>query len=155
MPSHVTLLYPFVDDGVLAAEVIRELRDVLGDFSPFAYVLAELAAFPPSATTAPVLFLAPEPSHQFREMTSSLVRAFPDFPPYGGRHASVTPHLTIAAVHGAPLADIRDRVALALPISARATEARLMGYGDGGWRTTSRLYLGRNHRGHVEEPLFL
>jgi hypothetical protein len=75
MQSHVTLLYPFVDDRDLAAQVIDELRYVLAGFGAFDFVLADPGEFPVSRTTATVLFLAPEPAQPFREMTTSLVRA--------------------------------------------------------------------------------
>lgn len=151
MPPHVTLLYPFVDDSVLVAGQIRQVRSILGDFEPFEFVLADFGEFAASGTTAPVLYLAPDPPDRFREMTNALVGAFPDYPPYGGQFTSVIPHLTVAEAHKAPLVDIRDDVAPALPIRPRAAEARVMRHGDDRWRTRSRIYLGRKERDYRDE----
>jgi 2'-5' RNA ligase len=143
MPPHVTLLYPFVDDSVLVAGQIRQVRGILADFQPFEFVLADFGEFAASGTTAPVLYLAPDPPDRFWAMTNALVSVFPNYLPYGGQFTGVIPHLTVAEYHQTPLADIRDDVAPALPIRARAVEAHVMRYGDDGWRTKSRIYLGR------------
>jgi 2'-5' RNA ligase len=155
MPPHVTLLYPFVDDSLLVAGQVRTLRNTLAEFQPFEFVLAEFAEFPASATTARVLYLAPEPHDPFREMTHAISAPFPDYPPYGGRFATVVPHLTIAEDDDAPLAEIRARVAKSLPIRAQAAEAQVMRLGADGWRTRSRILLGRSEGHDPREPLFL
>src|SRR5216684_4893645 len=152
MPPHVTLLYPFVDESVLVAGQIRQIRAILGDFHPFEFELKGLGEFGASGNTAPVFYLAPDPADRFREMTDALVGAFPDYLPYGGQFTSVIPHLTVAADHRAPLAGIRDYVAPALPIRAQAAEAQVMRHGDDGWRTKSRVYLGRKERDYRDEP---
>jgi 2'-5' RNA ligase len=155
MPPHVTLLYPFVDDSLLVAGQVRTLRNTLAEFEPVEFVLAEFAEFPASATTARVLYLAPEPSEPFREMTHAISAAFPDYPPYGGEFATVVPHLTIAEDDDAPLAPIRAKVAKSLPIRAQAAEAHVMRLGVDGWRTRSRILLGRAESDDRGEPLFL
>jgi 2'-5' RNA ligase len=143
MPPHVTLLFPFVDDSVLVTSQIRELRGILRNFEPFAFVLDDLREFAASETTAPVLYLAPDPVARFEEMTLALVGAFPEYPPYGGEFTTLIPHLTVAHDREAPLAEIRADVAPALPINARAEEAWVMRQGDDGWRAASRIQFGR------------
>src|SRR5919204_2139651 len=91
MSPHVTLLYPFLDDSLLVAGQVRTLRNTLADFQPFDFVLTEFAEFPASATTARVLYLAPEPPEPFREMTNAISAAFPDYPPYGGEFRNGRP----------------------------------------------------------------
>jgi hypothetical protein len=125
---------------------IRQIRGILGTFDSFDFVLVDFGEFAASDTTAPVLYLAPDPAARFEELTVALVGAFPKYPPYGDEFSTVIPHLTVAHDHEAPLAEIRDDVAPALPISARAEEAWVMRQGDDGWRTASRIYFGR--RGH-------
>src|SRR5690349_16792580 len=71
MPPHVTLLYPAPGDVVGIAET-------LWDFSAFDVDLRRLDRFPGT------LWLEPEPSAPFREMTNALVARYPDYPPYRG-----------------------------------------------------------------------
>jgi hypothetical protein len=146
MPAHVTLLYPFVDASMLVAGHVRALRSILGAFPPFDFMLLRFEELRESDTTPPLLYLPPEPSKPFSDMTQALVRAFPAHPPYGGQFANVTPHLTVTWHGEAPIRDVRDDVAPALPISARAAEAWLMRHGEDGWQTTSRIHLGREDR---------
>jgi 2'-5' RNA ligase len=146
MPPHVTVLYPFVDENVLVGDQIRQVDAALGDFQPFDFSLVSLDEFAASDAKPCVLYLTPDPPEPFREMTDALVMAFPDFPPYGGAFARVIPHLTVANDREAPLSDIRDVVGPALPITARAVEARIMRYADDGWRTKSRIDLRRRER---------
>jgi hypothetical protein len=42
-----------------------------------------------------VLWLAPEPGRPFRALTTALHAAFPEYPPFGGVHLDVVPHLTV------------------------------------------------------------
>jgi 2'-5' RNA ligase len=143
MPPHVTLLFPFVEDDVLVAGQMRELRAILAAFRPFDFSLSSAAEFPASRGGAPVLYLAPKPEGPFRKLTLALVDAFPQHQPYGGQFTDVIPHLTVAATQGAPFDEILRAVAPALPVEVTAREVHLMRYGDDGWRMKSRLHLGR------------
>jgi 2'-5' RNA ligase len=137
MPAHVTLLVPFIDSEVLATGQTRTVEAVLARFEPFELALNATAYFtgPPM-----VLYLAPEPADPFRAMTSALVRSFPEHPPYGGAHATVVPHLTVATrLERDHLAAIEAEVAQALPITARPGEAWLMEHGGDGWRLRGRF----------------
>jgi hypothetical protein len=51
------------------------------------------------------VYLAPEPSKPFEELTASITSEFPDFPPYEGQYQSVIPHLTICSGNEAQAAD--------------------------------------------------
>jgi hypothetical protein len=109
MPPHVTVLYPAPGDVVGIAET-------LWDFSSFEVGFRRLDRFPGT------LWLAPEPSTPFREMTNALVARYPGHPPYGGTFAHVIPHLTVAQ---AELDDAAAAIADWLPLRARAESAVL------------------------------
>ena len=89
VPAHLTVLYPFLLPDVPPAAAAR-LTALFAACAPFDYTLSELGRFPG------VLYLAPEPAEPFRSLTLRVAHAFPDFPPYGGRHEHIIPHLTIA-----------------------------------------------------------
>ena len=92
VPAHISILVPFMDPGQVTPAVLAKAQAALMETSSFEFTLRRVGRFP---TTA---YLAPEPSEPFVAMTAALVRAFPEFPPYGGEHAVVIPHLTVA--HG-------------------------------------------------------
>lgn len=79
-----------MDPAHVTPAVLAKARAALMEVLAFEFTLRRLGRFP---TTA---YLAPEPPNPFVAMTSALVRTFPEFPPYGGEHASVVPHLTVA-----------------------------------------------------------
>ena len=141
MPPHVTLLYPFVDDGVLGDRHVRAVAEIVGARPAFDFTLARFGEFPGGEGAPTVLYIAPEPDAPFRELADALVEAFPEHPLYDGAFAEVVPHLTVASHHDAPVDEIRADVAGALPIAARASEAWLMRF-DGHWQTHARTPLG-------------
>src|SRR5690242_17947778 len=80
MPAHVTLLYPFVAPATLSQRDTDLLKACLSDVRSFAFTLSEICRFP-----SHLLYLAPEPADTFRELTMAIWKAFPGYPPYGGR----------------------------------------------------------------------
>ena len=110
MPPHVTVLYPSPGDVVGLAET-------LWDFSGFDVDFRELDRFPGT------LWLAPEPSTPFRDMTDALAARYPDYPPYGGEFPDVIPHLTVAQ---ADLDAAAAAIADWLPLRARAEAVVLL-----------------------------
>ena len=141
MPPHITLLYPFADDGVLEDRHVRAVAEIVGTRPAFDFTLTRFGEFTGGAGAPAVLYLEPEPETPFRELTDALAWAFSDHPPYAGAVAEVVPHLTVAWHHDAPMDKIRADVAGALPIAARADDAWLMRL-DGHWRTHARTPLG-------------
>ncbi len=91
---HVTILYPFVAFSEWSASVREALESCLGTVSPFRFALAQLNRFP----THRVLFLDPVPNKAFLYLTRTVIKAFPDYPPYEGTIPIVElhPHVTIA-----------------------------------------------------------
>jgi 2'-5' RNA ligase len=63
-----------------------------------------------------ILWLAPEPAEPFVAMTEAMVARFPDYPPYGGIHERIVPHLTVAQ---AELDETAARVEPLLPLRSR------------------------------------
>jgi 2'-5' RNA ligase len=134
MGAHVTLLYPFTDDD----RALAEAAEVVAEFPAFDFTLAAAMRFPENRR---VLCLRPEPDAPFRELTTALVRAFPDFPPYGGKYAQVIPHATVAIADDVVLDAIERELAGSLPIAARATEAAVMEreHEDTDWRVRGTI----------------
>ncbi len=79
VPAHVTVLLPFLAPHEVDEQVIATLTAAVS-----------VPAFDCRFTQArwfghDVLYLAPEPSESFRELTAAVWRAFPQHPPYGSR----------------------------------------------------------------------
>jgi hypothetical protein len=139
VPSHVTILYPFLPPTALDAATLASLVDVFADVAAFDFTLTRTAWFGES-----VFWLAPEPAAPFRELTARVVARWPQCPPYAGRFAEVVPHLTIG--DGAPPDELRiaeRQVSRTMPIAARAAEILLMsGTPDAAsWTTLARFAL--------------
>jgi len=140
MPPHITLLYPFIDDAVLVSARIRELRTALGGFQPFAVSFVSLGRF---ASQPPVLYLTPDPATPFNQMTAAIAARFPDFPPYGGVHHVLIPHLTVAyADTSAVLERAEAEISPHLPLTARATDVCVMTRPEAAdWQVCERISL--------------
>lgn len=140
-PTHITVLYPFMATEHTTDAVLKRVRAVTSSSARFAYRLAAVRRFPGT------LYLAPEPAAPFVELTLRLARAFPDHPPYGGRHGSVVPHLTVASTdamqHAAAEAELRT--VLPLPgVHAWCGELVLIENSSGRWRPMHVFPLGGN-----------
>ena len=136
MPAHVTLLYPFAPIGAVDIDAVRD--DRRGD--PAVCVRAPRRPRVagrrrlPRATTGRAL----------RRAHAWSAARFPDYPPYGGIHDDVVPHVTV--VHtGDPRAraDAAASVAGSLPIRCDADEIWLMHEVNGRWRGHTPFPLGR------------
>lgn len=113
VPAHVTLLAPCPGD-------VTAIGDVLDGTAAFDVEFRELRRF----NEVPTLYLAPEPAEPFLNLIRALVERFPDWPPYGGIHDNVVPHLTVT--QGAAEDAAEEAVARALPLHGRAREALLL-----------------------------
>jgi 2'-5' RNA ligase len=142
VPAHVTVLYPFLHPTRLDAGVIELVRKALSAVAAFACSFSSTRWF-----GADVVWLAPEPSTPFAEMTAALVGAFPDCSPYGGAYGDdVTPHLTLGEARLGSADELRAaelEVAAVLPVEATVTEALLIAgtTAPGSWGIVSRLPL--------------
>jgi 2'-5' RNA ligase len=136
VPAHITVLYPFVPPGEITDATLASVREVLARFPAFPFRLSRLERFPEGA-----LYLAPEPPDPFVQLTEAFGERFPDYPPYGGIHAEVIPHLTVAQDGDAPTDDMTD-ISDNLPITCQARELWLMSEDDDHqWRAQSTFSL--------------
>jgi 2'-5' RNA ligase len=140
IPAHVTLLYPFVPPDRVTPEVLERVRTTLGAVAPFDATLTEAGWFDDS-----VLWLRPEPTARFADLTARLSRAFPEYPPYGGAFNGTVPHLTIG--QDLPLEQLTaaaEKIPARLPITFRVQRAVLMAGvpDDGPWTVRSEFPLG-------------
>lgn len=103
LPPHVTVLVPCPGD-------VAAIAEVLSAFDPFDVAFPRLERFPE------ILWLAPEPAEPFVAMTEAMVDRFPGYPPYGGIHDDIVPHLTVAE---AELDDTAARIEPLLPLRSR------------------------------------
>jgi 2'-5' RNA ligase len=132
VPAHITLLVPFMAPERIDDQVLRRAQAALDVVPSFHFSLSQVARFPATA------YLAPEPAEPFIALTRSLVRSFPDYPPFGGEHDSIVPHLTVA--HGsAAEAEVAARELAAAvqahgPIHGRCTEVTLLENSSGQWK---------------------
>jgi 2'-5' RNA ligase len=133
-PVHVTLLIPFGP----VEEHHDELRALFAAAEPFSFRLSKVERFPETT------WLSPEPAERFVALTEALVERFPDYPPYGGIHHEIVPHLTIVS-RADPDVLARAEAALTplLPIAARAEEVlALEKEPDGIWERRGTFRLG-------------
>lgn len=140
VPAHITILAPFMPPQRISPQVSACLARVIGDMPAFEFVLSTPGRF--AATT----YLAPEPAAPFIALTEAVVRHFPGYPPFGGRHHDIVPHLTVA--HGsaadAVLAEdmLRRRLRALGPVRSTCSTATLLENSTGVWKPMSFLALG-------------
>lgn len=140
VPAHVTVLYPFLPPGRLDDEVVARLRAAVADVPGFG------CSFPTTGWFGEdYLWLAPSPADPFLLLTQRVAEAFPECPPYAGRHEP-HPHLTVGYSSHAPVAALRAAEAAivpALPIGARVGVLHLMAGSrePDSWRVVAELPL--------------
>ncbi len=130
VPAHVTILYPFMAPELVDAEVLATLRDVAAAVPGFSYRLAKTARFPVA------LYLEPDPGRHFSALIDGVHRAFPDYPPFAGKFATVVPHVTVAHGDEPLLCEIEVELKIALPaagVAARCNDLVLIENTRGQW----------------------
>ena len=122
--AHVSVLYPFVPPSAVDDHVIATVARALAAVPAFDCSFARCRWFGQD-----VLWLEPDPAQPLRDLTAAVWTAFPAYPPYGGVHDEVVPHLTVA---DRPLGDLRalqaaeDAVQARLPVAARIDHVLLV-----------------------------
>lgn len=122
IPAHVTVLWPFLPANAVDQPVLDRLAVLFAAHPSFDVRFERTAWFGDT-----VLWLAPQPREPFVELTRAVWDAYPQCPPYRGRHAGEHPHLTIGDRR--PLAELvqAERTVMPLlPISARVEQVTLM-----------------------------
>jgi hypothetical protein len=136
VPAHITLLFPFMPPSAITESTKDAVREVLVPFSGFSFRLDRLERFPEGAC-----YLAPDPGEPFVRLTRAISGRFPGYPPYGGAHADVIPHLTVAQNPDMPADEIAE-IERHLPIACLAHEAWLMVEDEShDWHARSRFAL--------------
>lgn len=139
-PAHVTVLYPFLPPHRITTSVLDGVRSAISTIAPFRFRLARVGRFPET------VYLAPEPPDPFAELTTSVHRQFPDYPPYGGQFDSIIPHLTVAHAEEAVLATVERQLLGAITaaggLAAACNELSLIENSSGAWRPMASIPLG-------------
>jgi 2'-5' RNA ligase len=140
--AHVTVVYPFVPPTSLNESVISRLTAVFAVARPFECMFKKCCWFGEE-----VLWLAPDPDLEFRDLTAAVVKEFPQYPPYGRVFDGVVPHLTIGESRRGTASQLRaaeEDVTGKLPISSEIARAMLIAGTDrpNSWHTVATLPLG-------------
>ena len=110
VPAHITILFPFADAAAVDEDALAQL---FGRFPAFDFTLDRVERFDTG-----VVWLHPEPSFRFVDLTAAIAERWPEHPPYEGEFDEPIPHLTVSET---PI-DFQP----ALPIAARAHEVTLI-----------------------------
>jgi 2'-5' RNA ligase len=143
VPAHITVLYPFVPPERIDDALLDAVQSTFSRAQPFSFVLSRIGRFagPPAS-----LHLAPEPAAPFIALTESIVRRFPEHPPYGGQFDDVLPHLTVAYGTETDLQAAEELLRAALPgdggIAATCRAAALIENTTGWWRHVRAFAFG-------------
>ncbi len=132
VPAHITVLFPFVPPDLLTDSDFARAAETFQRFRPFEFRLEQVGRFPES------LYLIPEPDEPFISLTETIMREFPEYPPYGGKFTEIVPHLTIAD-RNAELSTIAETELLGImkelgPIHAVCNGVELYENSSGYWR---------------------
>lgn len=128
VPAHITVLFPFLPAAKLDEGA---LRDLIARFPAFDFTLDRVEQFEDGH-----VWLHPEPSWRFADLTAAVWQRWPEAPPYEGAFDEVIPHLTVSET---PL-----ELEIALPIGCHAHEVVLIEQSevDGKWAVRNRFELG-------------
>ncbi len=140
VPAHITILFPFVPPAQTDDTTLSRLRSCFRAQQAFDFRLFGIKQFPG------VIYLAPEPDAPFRDLTLAVWKAFPECPPYEGKHADVVPHLTVGQTTDEQELEriVQELAAVAerfLPVPARATDIALMNNSHGPWEVVTTFPL--------------
>jgi hypothetical protein len=111
VPAHITVLYPFYPIQAAIGE-IEVLRDVCRSIEMFPFSFIEVRRF--SAT----VYLHPDKSEAFVQITRTFAQLWPNCKPYNGAHTDIVPHLTVAdRVEIQTLVELEESLRRQLPLS--------------------------------------
>lgn len=139
VPSHITLLFPFIPTGQLDDGIKSTLRGLFALQPAISFALTKLTVFPDET-----IWLAPEPAEPFRRLTELIFESYPGYPPYEGIHDEVIPHLTVSSGDASRFPEIESDLAPQLPIDAETKAVTLLVEDDAGmWTVSDRFALAR------------
>ena len=121
VPSHITILYPFMPTSALDTNVIARLRALVASIDVFEVALTSIGWFGHD-----VVYVRPEPDFELRRMTALVEAQWPQWAPYEGAHPDPTPHLTIGDNGDfAAMGQAADAVRQSLPLRIEVSEVQL------------------------------
>jgi 2'-5' RNA ligase len=141
MPTHLTVLFPFVPGREVDEALLERLRGLLGSVAPIDFALASVESWPGT------VFLAPEPAAPLAALIDRVRGAFPERPLYGDPSLEPAPHVTIATEPDDErleqlVEELRRSLASRLPIACRADAVWLMlEQPDGTWERVATFPL--------------
>ncbi|MGI9616559.1 MAG: nucleotidyltransferase domain-containing protein [Acidimicrobiales bacterium] len=119
MPPHVTVLYPFKRPGTLSPDDRRRLSGIAAAVGgPMRFDLASVGHFGQDA------HLVVRPAKPVVDIVESMLAAWPECQPYGGRFDSVVPHVSLGMSGLSPVEVAR--LEQKLPIAVSAPELALL-----------------------------
>lgn len=141
IPAHITLVSPFLPIHEISAIKLTSLTRIFKEQDPFEFSLVATARFPG------VLYLEPEPSRALKAMILAVCKYAPHALPYGGQHADLVPHLTVACLNDEAeldqvAGDFAKQADHQLPILSKASEAILLENGTGHWKKHATFLIG-------------
>jgi 2'-5' RNA ligase len=137
--AHITVLYPFMPLERVDTAILEAAAVTIAAHAQFEFQLKSVGRFPA------VAYLKPEPADRFIALSSSLARAFPQYPPYGGEFDKIVPHLTVAKGNLSMATQCLDELAARLatdgPISSRCASVTLIENSSGRWQPLREFAL--------------
>ena len=132
VPPHITLHVPFLPLISITSKVLDDIGQLCAVISPFAVRLATFKRFP----LAGVVYLQPEPTEPFLELSRAIQRRYPEAPP---DFPDPVMHLTLAYGYAATELDNIEHLftqlySQHLPLEAEATTVSLYVKQDNIWR---------------------
>lgn len=131
VPAHITLLFPFMSPELVTPSVRASVSKLASSVAAFSFKLGPIKRFPGA------VYLAAEPAAPLVALVQQLARLFPEFPPYGGQHAAIVPHLTVAQAGEAELRQAEAELSASIcspSIAASCSEFVLIENSSGLWR---------------------
>jgi hypothetical protein len=136
--AHITVLIPFLDMDRIDTTVLDELTRMFAAHRTIDTEFRRTARWPS------MLYLPPEPAAPFGRLTADVVARWPDHPPYGGRYADTSPHLTVAIHQPDSVLDrIDEDLSPRLPFSSTITHVDLVAFEGRTWHRRHSFELGR------------
>jgi hypothetical protein len=127
VPAHVTVVFPFLDAKKIDSDALRLL---FSTHMAFDFALDRVERWADG-----IVWLHPEPSEPFVDLTVAVWRRWPECPPYAGVVEGVIPHLTVS--------ETPVDLEVDLPIASRASHVTLIEENvDGSWATRETFPLG-------------
>lgn len=141
LPAHITINFPFVPGVAPSADTLSRLQNIFAAAQPVSFTLDSIGRFPN------VVYLTPNPSAPFVQLTNHIAEQFPDSPPYEGQFDTITPHLTVAFSSDCELLEsveraFSDAASNHLPIEVVADHVWLIDDTAGRWQKRASFTLG-------------